>query len=192
MYEERPVSKPVSGASRGRFLRVIWLVFGTYIVVTSLAGIVLGVQAWNGWLAILYGALGVSMGCAGIVGALTSGPLRATLLGWFLVGITIRAILEGDLYLWFISFPVAVALIVGLIVEVVRARSISTVAFSASGGAAAIVALAILAAVGPQLPAICPTHSGQARTFILISYPPTVFPWDAAELKYAEECLSRI
>ena len=65
------------------------------------------------------------MGCAGIVGALTSGPLRATLLGWFLVGIAIRAILEGDLYLWFISFPVAAALIVGLIVELVRARSIS-------------------------------------------------------------------
>jgi len=56
------VSEPASGASRGRFLRVIWIVLGAYIVVTSLAGIGLGVLAWNGWLAILYGALGVSMG----------------------------------------------------------------------------------------------------------------------------------
>src|SRR5712691_13211298 len=104
-YDQRLVSKPVSGAPRGRFLRVIWIVLGAYIVVTSLGGIVLGVLGWNGWLAILYGALGVSMGAAGIVGALTSGPRRATLLGWFLVGIAARAILEGDLYLWFVSFP---------------------------------------------------------------------------------------
>ena len=186
------MSKPVSGASGGRFLRVLWIVLGAYIVVTSLAGIGLGVLAWNGWLAILYGALGVSMGFAGIVGALASGPLRATLLGWFLVGIASRAILEGDLYLALISLPVAAVLIAGLIVELVRARSTSAVAFGALGGAAAIVALAILGAVGPQLPAICPTHSAQTRTFIEISYPPTVFPWDAAEQKYAEQCLSRI
>jgi hypothetical protein len=183
------VSKPVSSASSGRFLRVIWIVLGAYIVVTSLAGIAFGVLAWNGWLAILYGALGVSMGVAGVVSTLTIGPLRATLLGWFLVGIAIRAILEGDLYLAFISFPAAAALIVGLIVELVRARSTSIMAFGAVGGATALVALAILGAVGPQLPAICPTHRAQTRTVILISYPPNVFPWDAAERKYAEQCL---
>ena len=129
------------------------------------------------------------MGAAGIVGALTGGSLRATLLGWFLVGIAARAILEGDLYLWFVSFPLAAVLVAGLIVELVRARSGSSVAFGVAGGAAAIVALAILAAVAPQLPAICPTRSAQAGTIVLIAYPPRGFPWDAAELKYAEQCL---
>lgn len=74
--------------------------FGAFVAITSVAGAVIGVLAWNGWLAIIYGTLGLTMGVAGIVGVWTRPPLRSALFGWFRVGIAGRAIVEGGLYLW--------------------------------------------------------------------------------------------
>src|SRR5260221_533422 len=95
--------------SRGPFSvigRILWLLFGAYIVVTSLVGAIVGVQAFNGWLAILYGALGVTMGLGAILSGFVSSPRRALLIGWSLVGLASRAVLEGNLYLWIVSLPI--------------------------------------------------------------------------------------
>src|SRR5258707_11329329 len=78
--------------------RILWLLFGAYIVVTSLVGAIVGVQAFNGWLAILYGALGVTMGLAAILSGFVSGPRRALFVGWSLVGLASRAGLQGQPY----------------------------------------------------------------------------------------------
>lgn len=49
--------------------------FGAFIAATSGLGIALGVHAGKGWLAILYGGLGVSMGVAGMAGVFAAiGP----------------------------------------------------------------------------------------------------------------------
>ena len=50
------------------------IAFGAYIALTSLVGIFLGVQVYGGWLSIIYGALGISMGLAGMVGAFVARP----------------------------------------------------------------------------------------------------------------------
>ncbi|HKW69162.1 MAG TPA: hypothetical protein VJP81_01135 [Candidatus Dormibacteraeota bacterium] len=54
-----------------RVLDIACLIFGAWIAVTSAIGAALGVQSFNGWLAISYGALGVSMGAAGLVATFT-------------------------------------------------------------------------------------------------------------------------
>lgn len=44
------------------------IAFGAWITITSAIGIAVGVHASEGWLAILYGCLGMSMGIAGMAG----------------------------------------------------------------------------------------------------------------------------
>src|SRR6266436_1013418 len=81
--------------SRGPFsviARILWLLFGAYIVVTSLVGAIVGVQAFNGWLAILYGALGATMGLAAILSCFVSGPRRSLFVGWSLVALAAPAL----------------------------------------------------------------------------------------------------
>ena len=94
-YDVRSVSERRSRWSFSVLGRIIWLLFGVYIVVTSLVGAILGVQASNGWLAICYGALGASMGLAAIVCCFVSGPTRAVFVGWCLTGLAARAVLEA-------------------------------------------------------------------------------------------------
>src|SRR5258708_19957539 len=92
--------------------RILWLLFGAYIVVTSLVGAIVGVQAFNGLLAILYGALGATMGLAAILSCFVSGPRRALLVGWSLVGLASRAVLEGNVYLWIVTLPIPPILLI--------------------------------------------------------------------------------
>lgn len=179
------------GASRRRVADAASVGFGAYIAITSLIGIALGVAGWDGWLAISYGALGVSMGVAGIVAPRLTGPLRSTLFGWFLLGLASRAVLEGDLYLWFISFPIAGILVLMLALELAHERSIPGALWATGAGALAVVSLVALAFAAPHLPAICPWSPAAGRTMVLISYPGSTFPWNVTELTYAEQCLGR-
>ena len=177
--------------SRGPFSvigRILWLLFGAYIVVTSLVGAIVGVQAFNGWLAILYGALGVTMGLAAILSCFVSGPRRALFVGWSLVGLASRAVLEGDLYLWIVSLPVAAILLTALMVSLVRMPTWSERMSLLAAGIASILALTLLAVAAPALPTFCPSQAPPGKSVLLISYPPGVFPWETAERKYVEAC----
>src|SRR5438270_13540743 len=91
--QAEPVYRSEGGAVDAG-LRIGAFGFGIFIAVTSAAGIYFGVQVGNGWLAILYGLLGCTMGLAGVVAALVARPLRSGLLGWFLVGIAARAVID--------------------------------------------------------------------------------------------------
>jgi hypothetical protein len=163
--------------------------------VTSVIGIYLGIQAFNGWLAILYGLLGASMGVAGIAAVLTKHPLREALLGWFLIGITSRAILESLYFIWIgwlISFVITVVLLGGLVFELSRHPSAARTLYALGGGAAAILSLVVLAFVAPYLPALCPAPRAAGASVLLIPYPPSAFPWDEAELKFDLRCLESL
>ena len=168
--------------------RIVWLLFGAYIVVTSLVGAVVGVQAFNGWLAILYGALGVTMGLAAILSCFVSGPRRALFVGWSLVGLASRAVLEGNVYLWIVSLPIAAILLTALMVSLVRMPTWSERMSLLAAGIASILALTLLALAAPALPAICPPPPPPGKSVLLISYPPGVFPWETAERKYMDAC----
>ena len=177
--------------SRGPFSvigRIVWLLFGAYIVVTSLVGAIVGVQAFNGWLAILYGALGVTMGLAAILSGFVSGPRRALFVGWSLVGLASRAVLEGNLYLWIVSLPIAAILLIALTVSLVRMPTWSERMSLLAAGIASILVLTLLAVAAPALPAICPPPPPAGKSVLLISYPPGVFPWETAERNYMEAC----
>ena len=91
--------------------------FGAYIALTGLVGIFLGVQAVYGWLAILYGTVGISMGLAGVVSAFVDRPLRSVLLGWFLFGIATRAVVGADVYSLVVAVLIAAALLAALVVD---------------------------------------------------------------------------
>jgi len=182
------VSEPTSRGPFGVFGRIIWVLFGAFIVVTSVAGAILGVQASNGWLAILYGALGASLGLAAILCGVISGPGRAVFVGWCLVGLAARAVLEGDLYLWFVSLPVAAVLLTALIVSLSRLSSWSARLQTLAAGVASILALTLLAVVAPALPTICPPRQPPGKSVSFISYPPDVFPWESVELNYIAAC----
>jgi hypothetical protein len=168
--------------------RIVWLLFGAYIVVTSLVGAILGVEAFNGWLAILYGGLGATMGLAAILSCFVSGPRRALFVGWSLVGLASRAVLEGDLYLWIVSLPIAGILLSVLVVSLVRLPTWSERMSLLAAGIASILVLTLLALAAPALPTICPPLPPPGKSVLLISYPPGVFPWETAERKYMEAC----
>ena len=169
--------------------RFVWVLFGAYIVFTSLAGAIVGVEAFNGWLAIIYGALGASMGLAAILCGLVSGPRRAVLVGWCLVGLAARAVLEGDAYLWFVSLPIALILLTALVVSLSRSSTWSERTSTLAAGMASLLALALLAVVAPALPTICPPRQPPGKSVLSISYPPDVFPWQSVELKSITACL---
>lgn len=178
-----------------RILSAASIAFGAFIAVTSVIGIYLGFQAFNGWLAILYGSLGASMGVAGIAAVITKHPLREALLGWFLIGITSRAILESLYFIWigwFVSFVIAIVLLGGLIYELRRHPSAAGTLCAMGGGAAAILSLVVLAFVAPHLPALCPAPRGESASVLLISYPPSAFLWDEAKLKFDLGCLGSL
>jgi hypothetical protein len=164
--------------------------FGAYIAVTSAAGISLGLHAGEGWLAIIYGALGVSMGVAGMAGVWMKGALRGALLGWFLVGVASRAIVEGDAYLAFISFPIAVALLSALAFELLHWRSAAKALGAAAGGCLAILALPALAITAPSMPAICSSAAAFGRSQSMVFRYPATTLFDAAEERYTERCLA--
>lgn len=170
--------------------RIAATAFGGYIAITSAAGISLGLHAGKGWLAIIYGALGVSMGVAGMAGVWINGALRGALLGWFLVGVASRAILEGDAYLAFISFPIAVLLLSALAFELLYRRSAAKALGAVAGGCLAILALPALAITAPSMPAICSSAAmfGRSQSTAL-RYPATTL-FDAAEESYTERCLT--
>jgi hypothetical protein len=160
-----------------------------------LLGIYLGFQSFNGWLAILYGSLGASMGVAGIAAVWTRHPLRDALLGWFLIGITSRAILESLYFIWFgwfISFVIAVILVAGLVYELRRHPSADRTLYALGGGAAAILSLFVLAFASPYLPVLCPAPRSAGARVLLIPYPPSAFPWDEAELRFDLRCLETL
>ena len=164
--------------------RIASVGFGAFILVTSAAGIVLGVQAGNGWLAILYGLLGCSMGLAGIAGTFVARPLRSALFGWFLLGIALRTVLDGGVYLLWITFPIPVVLLGVLLYELTRRPSRSDTTAALGGGALALATLVLLALAAPSLPVICPPPGSG----LLISYPPADFPWEQAEHHYTDVC----
>lgn len=170
--------------------RIAVVGFGAWIVITSAIGIALGVHSGEGWLAILFGGLGVSMGAAGMAGVLMSGALRGVLLGWFLVGIASRALVEGDTYLIFISVPIAVALLAALAVELLHRRSVSTTVGTAAGGGLAILSLVALAIAAPSLPVICQPFPAPGTTswFLSVGYVGNTPPFDVAEQKYNASC----
>ena|ERR1700674_806280 len=181
-----------SPASESRFERaapVGALAFGTFIAITSLVGIFVGVRSGEGWLAISYGGLGVSMGAAGIAAAWMIGPARGVLLGWFLVGLASRAIVEGDLYLFFISVPIALLLLAALTIALLRRPSKAVTLGAAVGGGLSILALVALAVASPSFPVICAPAPPQGTSEMLISYPFSTPPFDAAERNYVLRCL---
>jgi hypothetical protein len=160
-----------------------------------LLGIYLGFQAFNGWLAILYGSLGASMGIAGIAAVLTKHPVRDALLGWFLIGITSRAILESLYFIWigwFISFVIAAILITALVWELSRRPSADRTLYALGGSAAAILSLVVLAFAAPYLPILCPGTRAVSGPILLIPYPPSAFPWGEAEVKFDLRCLETL
>jgi hypothetical protein len=164
--------------------------FGAYIALTSLVGIILGVQAGDGWLAILYGTLGISMGLAGAVSAFVDRPLRSALLGWFLVGIATRAVVGVDLFFLIVGVPVAVVLLAALAVELSIRASAANILWSFAGAASSVIAFALLAVAAPHLPVICPSPPPPGKSVILVSYPQdNIFPWEVAVL-YFERCAS--
>lgn len=193
MGDPPPTSRQAAhiNAGRERTSRIAATAFGVYIAVTSAAGIALGVHAGEGWLAIIYGALGVSMGAAGIAGVWMTGAPRGTLLGWFLVGVASRAIVEGDAYLAAISFPIAVVLLSALASELLYRRSAATALGAAAGGCLALVALPALAIVAPSMPAICSSAAAFGREQSMVFRYPATTLFDAAEESYTERCLTR-
>lgn len=162
--------------------------FGIFVAITSVAGAVIGVLAWNGWLAIIYGSLGLTMGVAGIVGVWTRPPLRSALFGWFLVGIASRALVEGGLYLWFVSLPIAVVVLSGLAFELFRRPSVAGTVWASVGGGLALYSIFALAYVAPNLPAICLPFPDPGKSAVLVSYPIGNPPWDFPERKYQAYC----
>jgi len=163
--------------------------FGAYIALTSLVGIFLGVQVYGGWLSIIYGALGISMGLAGMVGAFVARPLRSLLLGWFLVGIATRAVVGADIFSLFVGVPIAVVLLGALAVELsVRASAANTL-WAIAGAACSAIAFALLVVAAPHLPVICPSLPPPGTSVIGVAYPPTnIFPWNDVEVLYFERC----
>jgi hypothetical protein len=164
--------------------------FGAYIALTSLVGIIFGVQAGEGWLAILYGALGISIGVAGIVSAFVDRPLRSALLGWFLVGIAARAVVGVDLlFLVVIGVPVALVLLAALGVELSIRASVANAVWAFAGAISSVVAFVLLVVAAPHLPVICQPPLPPGKSVILISYPPdNIFPWGDVALQYFDRC----
>ena len=163
--------------------------FGAYIALTSLVGILLGVQAGDGWLAIIYGTLGISMGLAGVVGAFVGRPLRSALLGWFLVGIATRAVVVGDLVFLIVGVPVAVVLLAALVVELSIRGSAANTLWCFASAASSVVAFALLAVAAPHLPVICPSLPAAGKSVLRISYPlDTEFPFQGIAVLYFERC----
>lgn len=172
--------------------RVAAIGLGAFVVVTSLLGIALGVNAGEGWLAIVYGGLGVSMGAAGIAALRTTGARRGALLGWFLIGLASRAIVEGDLYFSFISIPIATALLAALAYDLIRRRSAAANVGAAAGGGLALFALVALAIVAPSFPTICQPLPASWKSEGFILYPGNTPPFDAAERSYDLRCLTQV
>ncbi len=162
--------------------------FGAFIALTSVAGAVIGVLAWNGWLAIAYGILGLTMGVAGAAGVWTPQPLRSALFGWSFVGIASRAILEGGVHFWLVSIPVAAVLLSALAFELVRRPSVSGSWWAFAGAGLALYSLFALAYLAPNLPPICLPFPDPGRSAVLVAYPPGNPPWDSAERKYQDYC----
>jgi hypothetical protein len=149
----------------------------------------LGVQAGDGWLAIIYGTLGISMGLAGVVSAFVDRPLRSALLGWFLVGIATRAVVGVDLFFLIVGVPVAAVLLAALVVELSTRASAANTLWSIAGAASSVIAFALLAVAAPHLPVICPPLPAAGKSVISISYPPdNIFPWDGVGVLYFERC----
>jgi hypothetical protein len=180
---------PAIGARFERAPQIGAVAVGGFIAITSLVGIFLGVRSGEGWLAIVYGALGVSMGAAGIAAAWMTGVRRGLLLGWFLVGVASRAIVEGDLYLIFISVPIALLLLAALTIALLRRPSRASTLGAAVGGGLSIVVLVALAISAPSFPVICAPAPPQGTSELLISYPFSTPPFDAAERNYILRCL---
>ena len=163
--------------------------FGAYIALTSLVGIILGVQAWDGWLAIIYGTLGISMGLAGVVSAFVDRPLRSALLGWFLGGIATRAVvLVGDLIFFTVGVLVAAVLLAVLVVELSIDKSAANTLWCIAGGALSVVAFFLLVVAAPHLPVICQSLPPAGKSLFFVSYPPNAFPWDGIGVLYFERC----
>jgi len=162
---------------------------GAYIALTSLAGIFFGVQAGDGWLAIIHGSLGITMGAAGIVGAFVARPLRSALLGWFLVGIATRAVVGIDLFFLLVGVPVAAALLAAFAAELLIRRSTANTLWGFAGGASSIVAFALLVLAAPHLPVICQPPPPPGTSVVLFAYPGTsVWPWDGVGQMYFLRC----
>ena len=165
-----------------RVAQVACIVFGAYIAVTSLVLGVAGVYADNGWLSIMYGVLGVSMGLAGIAAMFTKEPLSSVLLGWFLIGITSRSVLDGLYFLWFIPFTAT--LLVVLVATLAYKPSTAKTRSMLAGGLLAILSSAVLVVAAPHLPVICPSPPAH----FAISYPSSSV-WEDAESRYRLHCL---
>ena len=177
-------TKPV-----GRFAAVG---FGAYIALTSLVGIIFGVQAGEGWLAIIYGALGISMGLAGAISTFVDRPLRSAFLGWFLVGIASRSVVGVDILFLVVGVPLAVVLLASLGMELFIHASVANTLWAFAGAVSSLVAFALLAVAAPHLPAICQPPPPAGRSTILVSYPPdSIFPWGDVALQYFERCATQ-
>jgi hypothetical protein len=154
-----------------------------------MVGIMLGVQAGEGWLAILYGALGISMGLAGVVSAFVDRPLRSALLGWFLVGIATRAVVVGDVFFLIVGVPIAGLLLAALALDLSVRPSATNTLWCLAGAASSVIAFVVLAVAAPHLPVICPTPPAAGRSVFLISYPSdNSFPFDGIGNQYFERC----
>ena len=158
-------------------------------MLTSVLGIVFGILAYNGWLAIVYGLLGVSMGAAGILGAWAKHPLREALLAWCLLGLAGRAVLVGDILFLTVGIPIAAILVAALTYELLGRRSTAGTLAALGAGVIAVLSTVALAYAAPYLPALCPGSPAAGTSVFLIAYPPSVSPWDTAERKYVLRCL---
>jgi hypothetical protein len=125
-----------------------------------------------------------------MAGVWMKGALRGALLGWFLVGVASRAIVEGDAYLALISFPIAVALLSALAFELLHWRSAAKALGAAAGGCLAILSLPALAITAPSMPAMCSSDAAFGRSQSMVFRYPATTLFDAAEERYTERCLT--
>lgn len=166
--------------------------FGSYIALTSLVGILLGLQAGEGWLAILYGALGITMGVAGAASAFVKSPLRSGLLGWFLFGIATRAVVGADVFDLFIAVPIALALLAALLIDLSIRPSVTKTVWGLAGALLSAIAFLLLAIAAPNLPVICPSLPAEGQSSFLIEYPAdNIFPFDGIATSYFERCAAQ-
>jgi hypothetical protein len=159
---------------------------GIVVMLACTLGIYLGIEAELGWLAIWYGALGISMGAAGAAAYFAPGPLKSALLGWFLVGLASREILEMGSWLLWVSVPVAAGLLWLLAVEISRRRSWVSVVAAIGGAVLALSSLVILNAEAPSFPLLCDTKASFGY-----NYPPPAFSFADVIISDEERCLQQ-
>ena len=161
--------------------------FGLLILITSVAEAILAIRAYGGWLAILYGSVGVSMGISGVLAPWAKEPNRSVLLGYFLFGIASRAVVEGAVFLW-LDIPFVLAPLTALAVAMLRRPTFGRTLWAAAGAGLSILSLVALALATPIVPPLCPQPTATGTSEWGLAYPRGLPAWDLAEQRYFQRC----